>query len=400
MSSHLSAIYTRELPPFADIEATYNLPQLQAFVKQIEGEVGLLAEESRIFSEFLASHRDKDAAAAAAVKGIDDDDDDGTHVATATATAAAAAQQAGGGAARGANRRGRAYRKRSSEQKQLYLTAEEKMNIATADADRLKTEKDRVERLIDEAKEVLDATVEEAHSRVKETKMEMAYFKREVGDEREISAEKLMKYIADKPMNQQKYVQKTQEKCTALAQQINKLQSQMKMREDVGNDFQAIDFEQLKIENHQFTERIEQKNQELVDLKGTTTRTVQSLNNLTDRLGRLITEQAQLRKELKLRQDHVEKLTKEIDSVKKEGLESKNKNTALKIQHESVKVPKVEDYIAQKAEAYELAKAAHNWQRKVEIASGHVAVMKQQILSLRKKLTVVAAGSGSASSRR
>eukprot|EP00757_Euglenozoa_sp_SAG-D1_P026072 gene26072-biopygen13567 len=32
--------------------------------------------------------------------------------------------------------------------------------------------------------------------------------------------------------------------------------------------------------------------------------------------------------------------------------------------HEAVKVPKVEDYIQQKAEMYELEKAAADWKRK------------------------------------
>jgi cell fate (sporulation/competence/biofilm development) regulator YmcA (YheA/YmcA/DUF963 family) len=89
-----------------------------------------------------------------------------------------------------------------------------------------------------------------------------------------------------------------------------------------------------------------------------------------------------------LRLEHVEKLKAEIEQVKKEGAVAQKKNTALKIQHESVKVPLVEDYIAQKAETYELQKAVQNWRRKVEIANGHVAVMKQQMLALRKKLGV------------
>lgn len=378
-----------------DVETNFSLNQIQTFLKQLEHDVGLLTEESRIFAEFLQSHREKDAANTA-VRGVDDEEgglaDDaggGGHA----AQSAASSQPSGGG---GGKRRGRAYnRRKSSEQKQLYLTSEDKLTLSTGDADRLKVEKDRVEKVIQDAREVLKATVEEAHGRVKEVKMEMAYFKREVGEGESVSAEKLLKYIAEKPQQQRSYISKTQEKCTSLSQQIGKLQTQMKQREDIGDAFHTIDFDQLKIENHQFNERIEQKNQELVDLKGTTTRTVQTLNNLTDRLGRLIAEQGQLKRELKLRQDHVDKLTTEINSVKKEGVEAKDKNTQLRIQHESVKVPKVEDYIAQKAEAYELAKAAQNWKRKVEIASGHVAVMKQQLLSLRKKLAVVAAGGSS-----
>jgi uncharacterized coiled-coil DUF342 family protein len=194
-----------------------------------------------------------------------------------------------------------------------------------------------------------------------------------------------MKYFTDRPLIKEGYVKKLKEKCGVLQQQIAKAQHQMRQREDVGEAFHAIDFDQLKIENHQFNERIEQKNAELVELKGTTTRTVQTLNSLTDKLNALTVEQSQLRKELRSRKEYVDKINSDIEQAHKEAAAAQKKNTALKIQHESVKVPKVEDYIAQKAEMFELQKAAMNWKRKVEIAAGHVAVMKQQMISISKK---------------
>jgi predicted RNase H-like nuclease (RuvC/YqgF family) len=109
------------------------------------------------------------------------------------------------------------------------------------------------------------------------------------------------------------------------------------------------------------------------------------LNSLTDKLNALTVEQSQLRKELRSRKEYVDKINSDIEQAHKEAAAAQKKNTALKIQHESVKVPKVEDYIAQKAEMFELQKAAMNWKRKVEIAAGHVAVMKQQMISISKK---------------
>jgi len=239
---------------------------------------------------------------------------------------------------------------------------------------------------MEDAREVFRATLEEAHNRIKELKMEQAFFIREVTTERDISADKVVAYMDERPVHQGAHVRKTDEKIEQIQKQISKLSGQLKARDDVGDSFHEIDFSQLEIENHQFVERIKQKEDELKELKERTTRTVQKLNRLQDDLNTELAKQQAHRKDLKLRQDRVEALKKEIKSVEKEREAAKAKHEALKIQHESVKVPKVEDYIAQKAETYELRKAVQNWERKVDIASGHVAVMKQQMLSLRKKL--------------
>lgn len=358
-------LYTKEYPTLDELDG-YTLVDLQAFQRSLEDDVGLLDEETRIFGAYLKAQKDKDAS----LSKLDEEEQD-------------ADQQQGGGA--GGKRRGRAYRRRSTDQKEVYLGMEDKQSVLLAEQEVLRTEREKNARFAEDARDLLSATIEEAQNRIKEVKLEMAYFKREVVNDKVPSADKLLKYFQDRPNNKEQYVKKLQDKCVQLQQQISKSQHQLRQREDVGEAFHAIDFDQLKIENHQFNERIEQKNLELVELKGTTTRTVQTLNSLTDRLNGLMLEQTQLRRELKSRKEYVEKLKIDIDAVKTEADGAQKKNTALKIQHESVKVPKVEDYIAQKAEMYELNKAALNWRRKVEIAAGHVSVMKQQMLSISKK---------------
>jgi hypothetical protein len=373
----LSPIYTKELPALDEVQS-YSLPDLQAFARHVEDEVGLITEELRMFASYQQNQRDKEHTAAGGLRDDDDGVDDGA-AAHAQATTAAAVGKRG---------RGQRYRRKSSEQRSLILSVEDKTTIAAQESERLKGEKERAERLSEDARELFRATLEEALNRTKEVKMEMAHFRREVTGDKGVSADKVLKYMAERPEELRRHISKTREKIQQQQQQIQKYMGQLRQREDVGEAFHEIDFSQLEIENHQFMERIEQKNEELVELKGTTTRTVQTLNGLTDKLGALTSDQVQLRKELKLRLEHVEKLKAEIEQVKKEGAVAQKKNTALKIQHESVKVPLVEDYIAQKAETYELQKAVQNWRRKVEIANGHVAVMKQQMLALRKKLGV------------
>lgn len=82
-----------------------------------------------------------------------------------------------------------------------------------------------------------------------------------------------------------------------------------------------------------------------------------------------------------------DRLTQEdIKHVQTEKESAQRKNTQLRLQHEAVKVPKVEDYIQQKAEQYELEKAAANWKRKVEIAEGQKKIVLQQLRNSKRTM--------------
>ena len=57
-----------------------------------------------------------------------------------------------------------------------------------------------------------------------------------------------------------------------------KLQAQLKQKEEAGEVRHEVDFEQLKIENKQYNEKFEDKNQELLRLKLSAGNTLQVLN--------------------------------------------------------------------------------------------------------------------------
>ena len=58
-----------------------------------------------------------------------------------------------------------------------------------------------------------------------------------------------------------------------------KLGSQLKAKEEAGEVRHEVDFEQLKIENKQFSEKFEEKNEELLKLKLSAGNTLQVLNS-------------------------------------------------------------------------------------------------------------------------
>ena len=68
---------------------------------------------------------------------------------------------------------------------------------------------------------------------------------------------------------------KLKAKNVAFKKQIAKMESQLSHKEEMGEILHAVDFDQLKIENHQFVERLAVRNSELLQLKLSTGKTVQ-----------------------------------------------------------------------------------------------------------------------------
>ena len=68
-------------------------------------------------------------------------------------------------------------------------------------------------------------------------------------------------------------------KNSSLRQRKSKLQGQLKQKEEAGEVRQEVDFEQLKIENKQYNEKFEEKNDELLKLKLSSGNTLQVLNS-------------------------------------------------------------------------------------------------------------------------
>jgi hypothetical protein len=64
-------------------------------------------------------------------------------------------------------------------------------------------------------------------------------------------------------------------KNSTIKAQIVKLEHQLAHKEEMGEVLHLVDFDQLKIENQQYMEKIEERNKELLRLKLSTSRTVQ-----------------------------------------------------------------------------------------------------------------------------
>eukprot|EP00960_Hanusia_phi_P055085 762866-Hanusia_phi.AAC.2 len=78
--------------------------------------------------------------------------------------------------------------------------------------------------------------------------------------------DRMLHHLEDKLRSKDSTTDKLSLKNNALKQQILKLGNQLQHKEEMGEVLHVIDFDQLKIENQQFLEKIEERNNELLKL--------------------------------------------------------------------------------------------------------------------------------------
>ena len=87
-------------------------------------------------------------------------------------------------------------------------------------------------------------------------------------------AEKLVKYMEDKERAKDALIGKLTLKNTSLKAQITKAETQIKHKEEMGDDLKFIDFHQLQIENKKHVKDIDERNKKLLSLKLNSGKTV------------------------------------------------------------------------------------------------------------------------------
>jgi chromosome segregation ATPase len=202
------------------------------------------------------------------------------------------------------------------------LTAEQKHDLALQEVQEVR---DTIEQTKTSSEKLLDglrAQMEECELRIAEIKKEAYEFKRDivVGAENfrtgKTAAEKVIRYMEDKQRTKGAAIEKLRLKNTTLKTQIGKIEQQLQLKEEMGEVLHVIDFDQLKIENQQYLEKIEERNSELLRLKLTTGNTVQTLNTLKRKLRNLTAELEWLKHEISQRNESISKVTDEISKVR------------------------------------------------------------------------------------
>ncbi|CAM9206418.1 unnamed protein product [Discosporangium mesarthrocarpum] len=257
------------------------------------------------------------------------------------------------------------------------LTIEQKVEVGNHEQEVAQKDLEDTKRNSEKLIDTLKAVLEETDIRIAELKKEAYEFKRDivVGAENmrtgKTMAEKVVRYMEDKLRQRDAVTEKLRLKNATLKSQIQKVESQLRQKDDMGDALHYIDFHQLQIENKQYVSRIEERNDELLkaskkSLKMTTGKTVQALNSLKNQLNQLLTESEWLTKEIRARTETLGKMKEENKSVATEvAVEHRTKKRLGQQQADTLEMPNVDDYIEQKAAVYRLQQEMKNWERKV-----------------------------------
>ncbi|KAF4010743.1 hypothetical protein G4228_002530 [Cervus hanglu yarkandensis] len=206
-----------------------------------------------------------------------------------------------------------------------------------------------------------EAIIEEAEIRWTEVQREVHEFEKDILKTISkkkgsiLATQKVMKYIED--MNRRR-------------------------KEEVGEALHDVDFQQLKIENAQFLETIEARNQELIQMKLASGNTLQILNAYKRssllKISRVVILQSKLHhamemsltltKEFLLRKELLEKIEKETLQAEEDRAKALALNRQLRKQLSEFRAPQVMMYIREKIRNGDLEKTIRVWERKVEIA--------------------------------
>lgn len=257
------------------------------------------------------------------------------------------------------------------------LSATQLHEVALSVMEDLADDKEAVKAQTQRVVEEMKALMELNDTLVSERKKEVFEFSRDVvvgaenpraGGKR--MAEKVLQYFEKKLTAKDAQIQKLESKNVSLNGSIKKMEQQLKNKEQMGEVLNVIDFDQLKIENKQFLEKIEERNNELITLKLTTGNTVQVLNTLKKRLQKLTSESEWLKSEIVQRMDLKMKVEEDIERVVEEAKALTRANHRAKREQQTSDMPHVIEYVKQKLELDTLTRNVENWTQKVRIAEG------------------------------
>lgn len=169
-------------------------------------------------------------------------------------------------------------------------------------------------------------------------------------------------------------IAKYKTKKATLEAQIVKIESQIRKKEEMGDDLKFIDFHQLQIENKKYVKEIEDKNDKLLKLKQETGTIVGRWNDKKKKLMLQLEQKVALQKEIKQKEEQQENKAFEIAKFRKINSEQDAENDKLREQKKKIEDNKssdmmgIENFIRDKNEERDLKYANNNLLRKIEIA--------------------------------
>ncbi|KAL0246578.1 hypothetical protein GEMRC1_007790 [Eukaryota sp. GEM-RC1] len=271
------------------------------------------------------------------------------------------------------NRQEREYQR----SKNSVLTMEQKLEVASRELEDTKEDVESVEQQGAIIISKINALLSEAALSASDERKLLFSFKKDVLQTKdddlnpnrvEICGDKLISFYQQKIKERNTTVEKLKLKNTGLRQKINTVRKRLQTKEISGEGLREIDFEQLKIENRQYMHRLDEYNEDLMNLKVVAGKVVSDYNDFKDLLNDALLQTTLLTKELASRREALQRLASEIAVVVKDRDSVDHTSQVLKVRTFKGSGPSTADYIEQKRQEEALVKEVKNWERKIEIA--------------------------------
>jgi hypothetical protein len=266
----------------------------------------------------------------------------------------------------------REIRKRYGEN--LVLNPERKYDIASLELTALKANIDEGRTKSETLLERLKAILEGTDISIADIRKEAFDFGRflssaENGRLGKYDAEKLSKYMYDKLLQKEANIDKLTSKNVTLKVAILRAESNIKSKDEMGDDLKFIDFHQMQIQNKKHIEDIEDRNDKLLKFKNSSANVSHTLNKLKTNLEASKQRADEIRRDMETKQASLLKKEEDIIATEfaiKKANELKKKQLTLKSTLKEMPVPLT--FVKQKNECIKQRRDNKDWNRKIEIA--------------------------------
>jgi hypothetical protein len=213
---------------------------------------------------------------------------------------------------------------------------EQRYHKTLAQLEDLHEDQRKVEYLYDRAATDMKLRLDEKDGKAQEIKDSFLEFKREIARGSEHSrtgkpmVDRVIEVLEDTEFKRDSEVEKVRLKNIILKNQLRKLDASIRQKEELAEGLHLIDFEQLKIENQTFNEKIEDRNEELLKLRKKINTTVQVLTHLKEKLQFIQAENQELKKTLTSLEEEVSSHRDALTLAKQQRDVFRSENQRLK----------------------------------------------------------------------
>ncbi|XP_074695799.1 cilia- and flagella-associated protein 263 isoform X1 [Strix aluco] len=254
------------------------------------------------------------------------------------------------------------------------LTVEQKCELVERELTEVKDEIQRMKEDSEQTLQNLEAVIEEADVWWADIKKAISDFEKDIMSTMSskkgslTASEKVLRYLEEKNRQRDLLREKLLSKNYLLKDYKKKLEQQLRQKDQMGETLCEVRVQQLQVRNAQYQEKIKEKNEELVQLKLTSQKTIQLLNFYKRKLQDAMETSTSLLKDISQRKELLKKIQREAALVEEQRAEAESVNRQLRKKLSEYSVPPVLSYVRKKMAVTDLENSIKVWQRKVAVA--------------------------------